>query len=92
MAPQKWNKESRLEKEESPTKLTSACCRTGFPLHFKPGANAAANGVPLLAGSFQTFIAMAIAAQGSDQHWAMRREFLSLQYSTRWSDIPTIKT
>lgn len=32
-----------------------------------------------------------IATQGSDQHWAMRREFLSPQYTTRWSDIPTIK-
>lgn len=32
-----------------------------------------------------------IAAQGSDQHWAMRRQFLSPQYTTRWSDIPMIK-
>ncbi|MCU8005267.1 Y-family DNA polymerase [Shewanella sp. SM96] len=32
-----------------------------------------------------------IAAQGSDQHWTMRREFLSPQYTTRWSDIPTVK-
>lgn len=32
-----------------------------------------------------------IAAQGSDQHWAMRRQFLSPQYTTRWSDIPIIK-
>ncbi|WP_256930073.1 DUF4113 domain-containing protein [Shewanella xiamenensis] len=29
--------------------------------------------------------------QGSDQHWAMRREFLSKQYTTKWSDIPTVK-
>ncbi|WP_240132465.1 DUF4113 domain-containing protein [Shewanella cutis] len=32
-----------------------------------------------------------IAAQGNDQHWAMRREFLSPQYTTKWSDIPTVK-
>lgn len=32
-----------------------------------------------------------IAAQGSDQHWTMRRQFLSPQYTTRWSDIPIIK-
>ena len=32
-----------------------------------------------------------IAAQGSDQHWTMRRQFLSPQYTTRWSDIPMIK-
>ncbi|MCU8009936.1 DUF4113 domain-containing protein [Shewanella sp. SM87] len=32
-----------------------------------------------------------IAAQGSDQHWTMRRDFLSPQYTTRWSDIPMIK-
>jgi DNA polymerase V len=35
--------------------------------------------------------ALFIAAQGSDQHWVMRREFLSPQYTTRWSDIPTVK-
>ncbi|WP_080517148.1 DUF4113 domain-containing protein [Shewanella baltica] len=33
-----------------------------------------------------------VAAQGNDQHWAMRRQFLSPKYTTRWSDIPTIKT
>jgi len=32
-----------------------------------------------------------IASQGRDQHWAMRRQFLSPQYTTRWSDIPTVK-
>lgn len=32
-----------------------------------------------------------ITAQGSDQHWTMRRQFLSPQYTTRWSDIPTVK-
>lgn len=32
-----------------------------------------------------------IAAQGSNQNRAMRREFLSPQYTTKWSDIPTVK-
>jgi DNA polymerase V len=32
-----------------------------------------------------------IAAQGHDQHWSMRRKFLSPKYTTRWADIPIIK-
>ena len=35
--------------------------------------------------------ALFILTQGSDQHWSMRRDFLSPQYTTIWSDIPTIK-
>ncbi len=31
-----------------------------------------------------------LAAQGIDQKWAMRREFLTPQYTSRWSDIPKI--
>ena len=31
-----------------------------------------------------------LAAQGIQQKWQMRRDFLSPQYTTRWSDIPTI--
>lgn len=30
------------------------------------------------------------AAQGFEKKWAMRREFLSPQYTTRWKDIPKI--
>ncbi|MEP7703310.1 Y-family DNA polymerase [Paraglaciecola sp. 25GB23A] len=32
-----------------------------------------------------------IAAKGFEQKFAMRREFLSPQYTTQWSDIPKIK-
>ncbi|QYJ80486.1 Y-family DNA polymerase [Shewanella acanthi] len=32
-----------------------------------------------------------LAAQGIEQKWAMRREFLTPQYSTRWDCIPSIK-
>jgi len=32
-----------------------------------------------------------LAAQGIEQKWAMRRDFLSPQYTTKWSDIPIIK-
>ena len=32
-----------------------------------------------------------LAAQGIDQKWAMRREFLTPQYSTRWQCLPRIK-
>ncbi len=32
-----------------------------------------------------------LAAQGIEQKWAMRRNFLSPQYTTRWKDIPIIK-
>lgn len=31
-----------------------------------------------------------IAAQGTEQKWAMRRQLLSPQYTTRWADIPKI--
>jgi DNA polymerase V len=30
------------------------------------------------------------ASQGVNQKWAMRREFLSPQYTTNWRDIPLI--
>ena len=30
------------------------------------------------------------AAQGNERKWAMRREFLSPHYTTRWADIPKI--
>lgn len=33
---------------------------------------------------------LAFAAQGNEQKWSMRREFLSPQYTTRWTDIPKI--
>ncbi|MDF4421769.1 Y-family DNA polymerase [Vibrio parahaemolyticus] len=33
---------------------------------------------------------LSIAAQGHNQKWAMRREFLSKQFTTKWSDIPKI--
>ena len=33
---------------------------------------------------------LSIAAQGRDQKWAMRRDFLSKQFTTKWSDIPQI--
>ena len=32
-----------------------------------------------------------LAAQGSEQKWTMRRQFLTPQYTTKWSDIPKIK-
>jgi DNA polymerase V len=32
-----------------------------------------------------------MSAQGIDQKWAMRREMLSPQYTTRWRDIPGIE-
>ncbi len=32
-----------------------------------------------------------LAAQGIEQKWVMRREFLTPQYSTRWDCIPSIK-
>ncbi|MFD2821990.1 DUF4113 domain-containing protein [Paraglaciecola chathamensis] len=32
-----------------------------------------------------------MAAKGFEQKFAMRREFLSPQYTTKWSDIPKIK-
>ncbi|WP_318248913.1 DUF4113 domain-containing protein [Paraglaciecola chathamensis] len=31
-----------------------------------------------------------IAAKGFEQKFAMRRSFLSPQYTTKWSDIPKI--
>ena len=31
------------------------------------------------------------ASQGIDQKWAMRRQFLSPQYTTNWNDIPKIQ-
>ncbi len=35
--------------------------------------------------------AIFLAAQGITQKWAMRREMLSPQYTTRWQDLPKIK-
>ncbi|EKF9076042.1 Y-family DNA polymerase [Vibrio cholerae] len=35
--------------------------------------------------------AIFLAAQGISQKWAMRREMLSPQYTTRWHDLPKIK-
>ncbi|WP_462055521.1 DUF4113 domain-containing protein, partial [Vibrio cholerae] len=35
--------------------------------------------------------AIFLAAQGITQKWAMRREMLSPQYTTRWKDLPKIK-
>ncbi|KHT63688.1 XRE family transcriptional regulator [Photobacterium gaetbulicola] len=32
-----------------------------------------------------------LAAQGINPRWAMRREFLTPQYTTRWRDIPRVK-
>lgn len=32
-----------------------------------------------------------LAAQGTEQKWAMRREFLTPQYSTKWHCLPRIK-
>jgi DNA polymerase V len=32
-----------------------------------------------------------LAAQGFDQKWAMRRDFLSPQYTTKWHSLPQIK-
>jgi len=31
-----------------------------------------------------------ITAQGIDQKWSMKRQLLSKQYTTRWSDLPRI--
>lgn len=33
---------------------------------------------------------MFIAAQGISQKWSMRRELLTPQYSSSWSDMPSI--
>ena len=33
---------------------------------------------------------LAFAVQGTEQKWAMKREFLSPKYTTRWPDIPKI--
>ena len=32
-----------------------------------------------------------LAAQGTSQRWAMRREMLSPQYTTNWKHIPVIR-
>ncbi|WP_425439639.1 DUF4113 domain-containing protein [Photobacterium proteolyticum] len=32
-----------------------------------------------------------MAAQGTEQKWAMRRKLLTPQYTTQWADIPSIK-
>ncbi|WP_086983788.1 DUF4113 domain-containing protein [Vibrio aphrogenes] len=32
-----------------------------------------------------------IAAQGIEQKWAMRRDRLTPQYTTRWGDIPVVR-
>jgi DNA polymerase V len=32
-----------------------------------------------------------LAAQGTEQKWDMRREFLTPQYSTKWHSLPRIK-
>ncbi|NBI54204.1 Y-family DNA polymerase [Photobacterium alginatilyticum] len=34
---------------------------------------------------------MFLAAQGTEQKWAMRRKLLTPQYTTQWDDIPRIK-
>ncbi|KDM92879.1 Y-family DNA polymerase [Photobacterium galatheae] len=34
---------------------------------------------------------MFLAAQGIEQKWAMRRELLSPQYTTRWGDLPRVR-
>ena len=31
-----------------------------------------------------------VASQGIDEKWAMRREFLTPQYTTNWIDIPKV--
>jgi DNA polymerase V len=31
-----------------------------------------------------------LASQGTDEKWAMRRQFLTPQYTTTWHDIPKI--
>jgi DNA polymerase V len=31
-----------------------------------------------------------IASQGTNAKWAMRRQFLTLQYTTNWLDIPKV--
>ncbi|MDO7085554.1 DUF4113 domain-containing protein [Pseudocolwellia sp. AS88] len=35
--------------------------------------------------------ALRLASESHDEKWAMRRQFLSKRYTTRWSDIPIIK-
>jgi len=35
--------------------------------------------------------AITLASEGQSEKWQMRREFLSPQYTSRWSDIPKIK-
>lgn len=32
-----------------------------------------------------------LAAQGIEHKWAMRREMLSPQYTTRWGDLPVVR-
>jgi DNA polymerase V len=32
-----------------------------------------------------------LAAQGIEQKWAMRREYLTPQYTTKWTDIPRVR-
>jgi DNA polymerase V len=32
-----------------------------------------------------------LASQGTQNHWAMKREHLSPAYTTRWSDLPRVK-
>ncbi|GBK97857.1 DNA repair protein [Vibrio harveyi] len=32
-----------------------------------------------------------LAAQGTDQHWQMRRDYLTRQYTTNWHHLPEIK-